>query len=373
MSRILVDASAAFDQRAGVGRYSRNILERLVPTLPDTDWTLFHAPAPDGAGWQPPQGARHVRYPIPRRLFDLLSPRLGVPLPVRSFTGRQDLVYSPDFVAPPMRGVPRIVTVHDIAFDTHPHLATPGVAAFLTATVQREMRRGAWIAAVSDTTRQRLIERYGIASERVRVVPNGVDQRFFTATPLSEERLRELGIPERFLLMVGTIEPRKNHAAVLRATARRTRAGLPVVVVGRPGWGTDDEVAELRRLRQAGRVVWLDDFADHLLPGLYAASTGVLYPSWTEGFGLPVLEALAAGKPVVTGNDLVFREVGGDQVVMIDPADDDALLEAMNALEEAPQDERAVAARRTRAAHFGWDRSVRMLVEFIRDIEEFHR
>jgi alpha-1,3-rhamnosyl/mannosyltransferase len=173
--------------------------------------------------------------------------------------------------------------------------------------------------------------------------------------------------------MVGTIEPRKNHAAVLRIARRMASSRVPIVIVGRPGWGTDAEVQTLRRLHGEGIVVWLDDFADDELPGLYASSRGVLYPSWTEGFGLPVLEALAAGKPVVTGNDPVFREIGGDHVVQIDPADDQALLNAVAMLAAIPYDDAAASARRARAAHFGWERSATMLVEFIRDIEEFHR
>ncbi|HYH11114.1 MAG TPA: glycosyltransferase family 1 protein [Thermomicrobiales bacterium] len=374
MSRILVDASAAFDQRAGIGRYARNVLSRLVPLVPETEWTFFRAPAGDATeGWEPPARVRMVTYPLSRRRFDQLGVRLGLPLPIRPFTGEQSLVYSPDFTAPPLRGVPRVVTIHDIAFITHPHLTTPGLAAYLRTAIDREIRRGTWVAAVSETTRQRLIEHFPFASNRISVVPNGVDDRFLDARPLSSEELLRLGVPEQFMLMVGTVEPRKNHQGVLRAIERAGAGGLKLVVVGRPGWGTDDVARSLRELHGAGRIVWLDDFLDEQLPGLYAASRLVLYPSWTEGFGLPVLEGLATGRPVITGSDPVFREVGGQYVTVVEPGDDDALLAAIETLSEEPADQDVAAARRAHAAQYGWDRSVTMLANWLRQIQGTHR
>jgi glycosyltransferase involved in cell wall biosynthesis len=368
MSRILVDASAAFDQRAGVGRYSRNILSRLLPAVPDAAWTLFHAPS-GGAevGWARPADARHVRFPLSRRRLDLIAGRLGLPMLIRPLTGAQDLVYSPDFVAPPMRGTPRIVTVHDVAFLTHPRLTTPGTASFLTRVVQREARRGALIAAVSETTKARVVQHLGVPEERVRVIRNGVEERFLAARPLAAWGRTQLGLPDAYLLMVGTIEPRKNHAGVLRAIARHD-SGLPLVIVGQPGWDTEPEVATIRELQRRGRVVWLEDLDDRHLPAVYASSRGVLYPSWTEGFGLPVLEALATGRPVVTGDDPVFAEVGRGYELRVSPGDDDAILEAIRTLETAPDDPASADARRRHAAQYGWDTPVTMLVAWIRQL-----
>lgn len=375
MSRILVDASAAFDQRAGIGRYARNILSRVMPMMPDDDWTLFHAPAAGvpAEEWTVPSDARVVRYPLSRRRFDQLGVRLGLPLPIRPFTGPQSLIYSPDFTAPAMRGVPRVVTVHDIAFITHPHLTTPGLAAYLRTALDRELRRDAWIATVSETTRQRAIDHLDVSPDRVFVVPNGVDRRFLTAVPLTGDVLKRLGVPERFMLMVGTIEPRKNHETVLRALQRLDRNAPKLVVVGRPGWGTNEVLLALRSLHESGDVVWLDDFPDDQLPGLYAASTMVLYPSWTEGFGLPVLEALATGRPVITGDDPVFREVGGQYAPVVDPGDDEALIAAIQDLASVDDAPEAAAARRAHAAHYTWNRSATMLASWLRRIQGTNR
>lgn len=366
MIRVLADASAAFDQGAGVGRYSRNMLDRLTAS-PAMRWTLFHAPTGGEPKWDVPNGARMVRYPLSRRAMDRLGARMGLPLPVRPLTFKQDVVYSPDFVAPPLWKTPRIVTIHDLAFLTHPHLTTPGTVDFLSAAVRREVGRGSLFAAVSSATRDRIVDLLNVAPDRVRVVPNGVERRFLEAVPMTPGRLDDLGVPREFLLMVGTIEPRKNHAGVLRAIERHPD-GLPLVVVGREGWASQDVVDGLRALGASGRVVWLDNFGDHELPNLYAASRAVLYPSWTEGFGLPVLEALATGRPVVTGDDAVFSEVAGSFARQVDPADDDALLNAVRELEAPEEGDEAANARRQHAAQYGWDQPVTVLRGWIRQI-----
>ena len=345
--------------------------------LPEAEWTLFQAPRDAGgqvnALWDPPEDVRHARYPLSRRRFDQLAVRLGVPLPIRPFTGSQSLVYSPDFTAPPFRGAPRIVTVHDIAFLTHPHLTTPGMVSFLTGALERELTRGALLATVSETTRNRLVDVLGVPGDRIRVVPNGVEAGFFDAKPLTDHSRAELGVPDEYLLMVGTIEPRKNHEGVLRAIANRRDRGLPLVVVGREGWGTGHVLPMLKDLQERGQVIWLNNLPNTYLAGLYASSRGVVYPSWTEGFGLPVIEALASGRPVVTGNDPVFAEVGGGLATLVDPADEESLLAGLRMLEESVSNEEIIVARRSRAANYNWQRSAEMLAQWIRRIMEEDR
>ena len=370
MRRVLVDASAAFDQRAGVGRYARNIIERLVPAEPETAWTLFHAPERRGiarAGWDAPEAARIAQYPLGRRRFDQLAGRLGLPLPVRPLVGSQDVLYSPDFLAPAMRSVPRIVTIHDLAFLTHPHLTTPGTAEFLITVVRRAARRGAYIATVSETTRERVERLLDVPPGRLRVIPNGVDQRFFDATPLSWEDRHRLGVPDAYHLMVGTIEPRKNHATVLRSL-QRGESEHPVVVVGRVGWGVERLVPELEALERTHRLAWLRDLDDSDLPALYAGATSILYPSWTEGFGLPVLEGLAAGKPVITGDDPVFAEAGGGQVTMLPPADAEAIADAMQEAERGRSPAHIVMARQAWASRYNWDEPVARLRRWLDEL-----
>lgn len=361
MTRLLIEASAAYGQHAGIGRYARNVIARLVPALPGHEVTLFRTRERD-AGWTPPSGVREAVYPLTRRRFEQAHLRLGLPLPMRPLTGAADRLYSPDFSGPALRDVPRVVTIHDLAFLTHPQLLAPGARAYLTGLVERERRRGATMVAVSRTTQRRMVDLLGLREEDVPIVGNGVDRRFLDAAAPDAVTRARLGLPNAYLLMVGTIEPRKNHAAVLRVLARH--AGLPLVLVGRMGWGSGQLMPEIARLRTSGRIVWLEGLVDADLPSTYAGATGVLVPSWTEGFGLPVIEALAAGVPVLTGDDPVFGEVAGDLALRVDPADDAAIAAGIAALEAglAPGD---AATRRAHAARYDWDDAIRPLIELL--------
>lgn len=371
MSRILVEASAAFDQGAGIGRYARNIIDRLVPDMPEHRFAMFHVPVSNtqtSSIWAPPGGSRTVTYPLRRKRFDQLHHRLTLPLPIRLVTGAQDVMYSPDFSGPMLRGTRRIVTFHDVAFLTHPQLITPGMVTYLTRLVEREVDAGSTIVAVSQVTRTRVSQLFGINPEEISVVPNGVDRRFFEAEPPSLDLREELRLPDEYLLMVGTLEPRKNHEAVLRCISRRRESPLPLILVGRRGWGIDHLLPEIDRLHTNGQVVWLEGLDDAHLPAVVAGAKGMVYPSWTEGFGLPALEGLAAGKPVITGDDPVFDEVAGRFAIKVHPDDEDALLDAIRMLEEWSGSDCDDLARRERAAEYSWDHAVQKLTELMRTV-----
>jgi len=371
--RALVEASAAFDQVAGIGRYSRSILQSVMPMLPDWEWRLLHAPevhasAIDPNTWLSGRNTRTVRLPLSRHLADALWFRARVPLDAHVLTGRLDVVYSPDFTAPPALRVPRIVTVHDLAFLTHPEHTTRALRTYLSAVVPRQVARADVVAVVSEATRRDVGELLGVPDARIVVVRNGIDERFFGAPPLSVRSRDALGIPERFLLMVGTIEPRKNHMNVLRAISTlEPGARLPLVIAGRPGWGYEATLALARQMEADGLVHLLEYVPESVLPSLYASAAAVLYPSWTEGFGLPILEAFAAGTPVITGTAPALREVSGGLATFVDPADPDAIGDAI-AVHVVGQSTGAAARRIERARSFGWDEPARRLAEVLSDV-----
>jgi glycosyltransferase involved in cell wall biosynthesis len=373
--RILVEASAAFDQTAGIGRYSRNVLNSVLPMLPDWDWRLVHAPArPTSAtsrnAWIPPPGAKIVRLPFSRRRADQLWFRARVPLDVRLFAGPVDLLYSPDFTAPPAIGVPRVVTVHDLAFLTHPDQTTPALRSYLSAVVPREVARAELVAVVSEATRHDVVELLAVPADRVVVIRNGVEERFFNPSRLTSQDREALGIPERYLLMVGTIEPRKNHLNVLRAIDRMPSTDrLPLVIAGRPGWGYEHALAVARRMEAVGLVHVIDHVPEAILPSLYAGAEAVLYPSWTEGFGLPILEAFAAGTPVITGTAPALREVGGDLATCVDPGDLDAIANAIAAHVAGTNAMSNAAQRIGRARSFTWEEPARRLSTVLADLD----
>lgn len=370
--RALVEASAAFGQTAGIGRYSRNILRALLPMLADWEWTLVHAPSNSGSAitqdtWLPAFEGKVVQLPVSRRRADQLWFRARLPLDIQFFAGRGDVLYSPDFTAPPAHRVPRIVTVHDLAFMTHPEHTTAALESYLSQVVPRQVARADAVAVVSNATRRDVIERLGVPADRVVVVRNGIEGRFFGAPALNALARKELGVPDRFLLMVGTIEPRKNHLNVLRAIDTIPMADrLPLVIAGRPGWGHEQTLALARRMETAGKVRLLDFVSEAALPSLYATAEVVLYPSWTEGFGLPILEAFASGTPVITGTAPALREVAGDFATFVDPADPAAIAAAIERHVRGTDTVGGPAERIARARSFTWQEPASQLAEVLR-------
>src|SRR5918995_2721007 len=374
--RLLVDASAAFDQSAGIGRFARNVLSHAVGHLPEAQWTLLRfperigsAPIPfdRGDAWR---GAtvRRRELLLSRRRADQLFFRTRVPVDIRWIGGRADIIYSPDFTAPPAGASPRVVTIHDLAFLTHPEWAPLPLRRYLSRVVPDQVRRASAVAVVSEATRQDVLERLDVEPSRVHLVRNGVEERFFTRAPLTSSERASVGVPDSYLLMVGTLEPRKNHLNVFRALQLLTPSmRLPLVVAGRRGWSDDAILAAAEPLTVDGRVMLTEYVPDDLLPALYTCASAIIYPSWTEGFGLPVLEGLAAGVPVVTSFAPSLKEIGGDQVVYAEAGSPESIAEAIQTA-LGTEDEHAICRRQERARQFSWHESGKQLAELLRRV-----
>jgi glycosyltransferase involved in cell wall biosynthesis len=366
--RVLVDNSAAFNQGAGIGRFARNILPAAARLMPDSTFSLFYAPSHRGPSpyqadvveaFPNPGSITVTRLPFGRRRADQLWFRAGLPLRAQWFAGKADVGFSPDFTMPPIGSIPRAITIHDLAFEIYPDKTSPALKRYLSAIVPKQIAEATRVLAVSETTKQDLIERMGVDESRISVVPNGVDERFFQATPLSSDRRKALGIPADYLLIVGTLEPRKNHLNLFKAIQMLDRrVDLPLVVAGRRGWDDDLILTEAKALGAKGRVILTDYVADSELPGLYSGARAVVYPSWYEGFGLPVAEAMASGAAIVASSAPALKETGGQFALYCDPANPECIAERIvEALNEENQAEAARCARRSRAREFSWDRS----------------
>jgi glycosyltransferase involved in cell wall biosynthesis len=372
--RVIVDASAAANQGAGIGRYARMVLPGLAAQLPHARLTALlaldrgadEAVRIDGLKRLERSGFRMRHLPFDRRLADILWFRARLPLPAQVFGGRADCVYSPDFTAPPSWGATSITTVHDLAFEITPQFAPDALRSYLSNVVPRQVNRAAMVAVVSETTSRDLQERYKVDPDRIAVISNGVDERFFNAPPLTPNERQALGIPEQYLLMVGTIEPRKNHLGALRAFARsRAARDLPLVIAGRRGWNDRDIIAEIMNQEQDRRVIWLDYVPERLLPSLYAGAAVTLYPSWYEGFGLPALEALASGSPLVISTAPALIEVAGNLGQSAAPDDIDGLAAAIDHALTHDRTPGLREARRQRAESYRWEQPARHLANLI--------
>ena len=392
-----IDYTAAAWQGAGIGRYTRELVRALLRANGGLRYTLFYAAgglAPDSPYLaelrrmcDAAPNARAVPIPLsPRRLTQLWQ-RARVPLPIELFSGPIDLLHVPDFVPPPARA-PTIVTIHDLSFLVHPECAEPSLARYLGAAVPRGLRQAAAVLADSEATRRDLTRLLAVDPARVTVVYPGVGPRFRPLAPeQSEPARRKLGLPERFILFVSTLEPRKNVARLIEAFARLGAEGfglgpgesghvpsatsqapeLQLVLAGRRGWLYDDIFATIARLNLVERVKVLDFVDDNDLPALYNLASVFAYPSIYEGFGLPALEALACGTPVVTADNSSLPEVVGDAAVLVDAGDVASIASGLaRALADEPLRARLRAEGPLRARRFSWTQAAEQAIDCYR-------
>lgn len=302
---------------------------------------------PPADGLEPSIPVRHARLPR-RALYDSWH-RLSWPS-VQRMAGPVDVVHATGGVVPPPGSAALVATVNDLAFLRHPEWFTRRGVRFATRGLELVRARAAIVLAPSRATAADLADS-GVAPNRIRVVPLAADPAVPDSATVDAVRSRHR-LPEVFALWVGTAEPRKNLAGLLRA-AELTAADVPLVLAGPDGWGLD---ADSLVAGAACDVVRLGFVPSQDLPALYAAARVFVYPSLMEGFGLPVLEAMAQGTPVVTSAGTATEEVCGDAGSVVDPTDPEALAAAIEAVVASDAEHaRRSAAARVRALEFSWE------------------
>ena len=301
-------------------------------------------PPTDGLG--PSIPVRHA--PLPRRaLYDSWH-RLRAPS-VRRLAGRVDVVHATGGVVPPPGRAALVATINDLAFLRRPEWFTRRGVSFAARGFQLARAQAAVVIAPSHATAADL-RAHGVEPERIRVVPLAAAAVTPGAAEVEAVRAR-YRLPEVFALWVGTAEPRKNLSGLLRAV-ERTATAVPLVLAGPDGWGLD--AGELAT-GAACQVIRLGFVPQRELPALYAAARVFVYPSLMEGFGLPVLEAMAQGTPVVTSAGTATEEVCADPTSVVDPTDVEALAAAIDAVvDDDAEHSRRSGAARVRAAGFTW-------------------
>jgi glycosyltransferase involved in cell wall biosynthesis len=282
--------------------------------------------------------------------------------------GPLDVFHSPDYVLPPVRRARKVVTIHDLSFLRYPEAAEPSLRRYLSAAVPRCAGEADVILADSENTRRDVVELLGLPSEKVYVIYPGVDQRFSAIQEReSLEAVKErYGLSYPFILSVGTLEPRKNLIVLLEAYAMlKERRDLPhrLVIAGGKGWLYEGIFQRVQELSLGEGVVFLEFVPDDLLPSLYTLADLLAFPSLYEGFGLPPLEAMACGTPVVTSESSSLPEVVGEAGLMVPADDPGALAEAMGrVLDDAKLSEDLVARGLARAAQFSWEAAGKKLL-----------
>lgn len=373
--RIGIDYTAAVRQHAGIGRYTRNLIRALADLDRDNSYTLFVAGGwGEGDGLGPwPQNFRLRSLPFSDRCLNILWQRLRLPLPIQWVTGPLDLFHAPDFVLPPLGRTPAVLTVHDLSFLRVPECFVPRFREYLEAAVSRAVGRARLILADSASTRQDLIELMAVEPERVTVLYPGVEARF---APVADRASldpvrRRYGLPERFVLGLGTLQPRKNFEGLVDAFGKLLAArgdtslfaDLCLVIAGGRGWMYEKILSHIERSGLGHRIQLLGFVEDADLPALYNLASVFAFPSWYEGFGVPLLESMACGTPVISADNSSLPEVVGDAGLLVSAGDPDALADAIGRLLTDQQLRgRCIAAGQGRAAQFSWPAAARQLL-----------
>ncbi len=360
--RVAVDATSLLDARSGVGVFTEAVLTGLA-ARPDVDVTAFPVSV-SGRDRFPdvvPDGVRTVTPLLPARVAHALWTRTSVPR-IDRLVGRPDVVHGPNYVVPPARAA-RVVTVHDLTTLRFPELCHPATLRF-PRLVTRAAADGAWIHTVSEATRTEVVDALDVDPDRVVAVPNGFHPVAGDATTG-----RRLAGTDHYVLAVGTVEPRKDLPTLVRAFDAFADAHPDAVLVhaGGDGWGVDELTAAVAGMRHADRYRRLGHRGVDELGHLYAGARVFAYPSRYEGFGLPVLEAMSAGVPVVTTDVPAIREVAGDAAAVVPVGDVDAVASALSrAWDDDAWRAAVIHAGHDRCERFSWARCVDGIVDLYR-------
>jgi glycosyltransferase involved in cell wall biosynthesis len=342
---VILDGTPLLGPRTGVGQYVAHLYAALRED-PGVRPRLFAFTVRRGGRPDDVRPGDWLHRILPARLLQRLwnagrGPSAELLLP------RTDVLHATNFVGPPARRAGRVVTVHDLTFLRFPDLVHPRTAA-IGELVRRQAREAAAVLTPSGTVAAEVVEDLGVPADRVHPTPLGVDPSWFDARPPEEGWRRRHRVPDRYLLAVGTREPRKNLGALLAAHRAAGPDGLPLVLVGPAGWG------EVAAGQDGVLLLPYQDTAD--LRSLVAGAAALVFPTRYEGFGLPALEAMAAGTPVLANDIPVLREVLGDLGDYVDATDTATLAEGLLRAGVAGDDAPARERRRARAADFTWQR-----------------
>jgi glycosyltransferase involved in cell wall biosynthesis len=360
-----IDASRlGIQQRTGTETYSWETIKALASLAPDEHVRLY------ANGGNPP---------------DFLPPAWqtrSIPFPrfwTHARLSAEMIQHPPAVLWVPAHVIPAIhprsvVTIHDLGYLHRPEGHTDRQRRMLHLTTRWSARAASAIIAISQATRNDLVEHYGVSPSRISVIPHGVADHFTPADPLAIADLRrQLDLRRPFVLAVGTIQPRKNYDGLAKAMEILKARGFPhqLVIAGKPGWLSETVREAITDTRIGHDVRFLDYVPSAELPTLISAASVVAFPSWYEGFGLPALEAMRCGTPVVASNRGALPEVVGDAGLIIDPSSPESMASAIEQMLTSDAFANDVRQRGLkRSAEFTWEATAARTLTLLRNVAE---
>jgi len=368
--RVCIDVQPAIAQRAGVGRYTKTLVEHLVPLAGTDEVTLaFFDFKRRGAPFAESRATlRPVRW-CPGRLLQAAWKTMNWPA-FDTLFGRHDVYHFTNFVIPPLRKGRSVVTIYDMSFHRLPSFAEDRNLRYLEAKVQQSADRADAILTISQFSADEICEVLAVPASRVFPIHLGIAPDFAAPPDSAVAELRtRFGLDRPYLLNVGTIEPRKNTGLLFDLLERLSEFDGLLVLAGGRGWKCEPLFERMRNSPHADRIRYFGFVDDADMPALYAGAELFLFPSFYEGFGLPPLEAMACGAPVIASTGGALPEVLGDGARVLESYEPDAWAEAARQLlTDSGAREALVARGRERAARFTWEKTARATWEVYRGL-----
>ncbi|HEV8590397.1 MAG TPA: glycosyltransferase family 1 protein [Pyrinomonadaceae bacterium] len=361
--RIAIDAHSVGTQLAGNETYAVNLIEALAEIDQANQYTLYvtKRSALDRFG------NRWPNFQVKRTLPHTPLVRIPITLSAELRKNPVDVLHV-QYTAPPFAPCPVVAAIHDLSFEHLPETFNRRSRTQLRVTVRRTARNAAQILTLSEFSRRDIIETYKIDSERVSVTPAAAPSHFAAVTDETELRRIRLtyGIKRDYILALGSIQPRKNLVRLINAYAalRNNRTGLTLpqlVLAGKRGWLEAETIRAAKQTDACKDILFVGYVPETDLPALYSGALCFAYPSYFEGFGLPVVEAMLCGTPVIAGNRTSLPEVVGAAGVLVDPFDEAAIAEGLAELIENPDYRAQLRVKGLeRAKLFNWKTTARL-------------
>jgi glycosyltransferase involved in cell wall biosynthesis len=369
--RVCIDFTGAIQNPAGVGRYARELVQAMVLLDPYDDFSIFYI---DQKGRLPVSPFDNLSRRIMRLPIWTAGMFIGsfTRFPMDWYFKGIDVFHAANHLLPQFRNTPSVYTLFDLTYTLFPksHLLLPRLSS--SFMIPRFLRSCDRIISISESTKKDAINKYGIKEDKIKVIHLAANHRFLPSPEaILQDFRRRHDLPTRYILYVGTIEPRKNLNVLLEAfrVLHDKGVNIPLVIAGKKGWRYENFFEKLKELRLQEVVIFPGYIPEEELPVLYSAAEIFLYPSLYEGFGLPVLEAMACGTPVICSNTSSLPEVAGDSATMLPPDEPNSWAEAIANLLKNKESRMALRDKGLKqAAKFSWEKTARETVQVYREV-----